>query len=421
MAPDHQDVKNVLNSFTETLRNPAVKFFGNVSIGSDLKICELMKAYNCVVLAYGSHGENYLNIPGEKSFQNFLSAKDFVSWYNGLPETENLKVDLNCRNAIIIGAGNVAIDIARILLSPVEKLEKTDITAKAIDLIKSTNKIENVTIVARRGILNAAFTIKELRELTKIESIDCRIDPKHFEDIHVDRILSKLARPRKRITEFMFNLANKPENANSNKKLNLVFLKTPVEILGNDSVVSGVRFKNNKYKFDFTRSDIKLDSEDTLNALPVVEDTNKSDEVMQANLVIRSIGFKNINIDPEIPFDKKTGTVANENGKVIGKEGLYCTGWIKRGPRGVIVDTTTDANETAKKICTDLTSQLSESSPRGGSEEIVHLLEERKVKFVDKEGWSRIDKEEIRRGKLIGKPREKFQKIEEMLEIASRN
>lgn len=379
-----------------------------------------MNAYNCVVLAYGSHSENYLNIPGEKNFDNLISAKDFVSWYNGLPDSENLRVNLNCKKAIIIGAGNVAIDIARILLSPVEKLEKTDITAKSIELIKTTNKIEHISIVARRGILNAAFTIKELRELTKIESIDCRIDLKHFEDIA--RLSNKLSRPRKRLTEFMFNIANKPINANSNKILELVFLKSPLEIVGeldskNDRPkVTGVKFKNNKYDFDFTRTDVKLDSEDALNALPVVEDSQQQVETISTDLVVRSIGFKNINIDKDIPFDKKTGTIPNENGKVIGKDGLYCTGWIKRGPRGVIVDTTTDANETAKKIAFDL--KNSETSLKEGSNQIIEILKNRNVRFVDKQGWSRIDKEEIKRGKLIGKPREKFQKIEEMLKVA---
>jgi len=338
-----------------------------------------------------------------------------------LPDSENLKVDLSCKRAIIIGAGNVAIDIARILLSPVEKLEKTDITAKSIDLIKKTNTIENVSIVARRGVLNAAFTIKELRELTKIESIDCVIDPKNFEDIDIARTLGKLSRPRKRITEFMFNLSNKKTANSSKKKVNLVFLKTPIEILGQSGVekpvVTGVKFKSNKYDFDFTRSDIKLDTEEALNAIPVVPDSEQDFEIMPGDLIIRSIGFKNVNIDKDIPFDKKTGTVSNEHGKVIGKEGLYCTGWIKRGPRGVIVDTTTDALETAKKICTDLNTL---SGEKEGANQITQLLNERKVRFVDKDGWSKIDQEEIKRGKLRGKPREKFQKIEEMLDVALR-
>lgn len=149
VAPDHQDVKNVINSFTETLKKPNVNFIGNVNIGVELKINELVDAYNCVVLAYGSHGENYLNIPGEKGFKNMISAKDFVSWYNGLPQSENIQIDLNTKKAVIIGAGNVAIDIARLLLSPIKKLEQTDISARALEVFKNNNTVEHVSIVAR--------------------------------------------------------------------------------------------------------------------------------------------------------------------------------------------------------------------------------------------------------------------------------
>jgi adrenodoxin-NADP+ reductase len=149
VAPDHQDVKNVINSFTETLKNSNVNFIGNVNIGVELKINELLDAYNCVVLAYGSHGENYLNIPGEKGLKNVISAKDFVSWYNGLPQSENIQIDLSTNKAVIIGAGNVAIDIARLLLSPIKKLEQTDISARALETFKSTNKVEHVSIIAR--------------------------------------------------------------------------------------------------------------------------------------------------------------------------------------------------------------------------------------------------------------------------------
>jgi len=149
VAPDHQDVKNVINSFTETLKNSNVNFIGNVNIGVELKINELLDAYNCVVLAYGSHGENYLNIPGEKGLKNVISAKDFVSWYNGLPQSENIQIDLSTNKAVIIGAGNVAIDIARLLLSPIKKLEQTDISARALETFKKTNKVEHVSIIAR--------------------------------------------------------------------------------------------------------------------------------------------------------------------------------------------------------------------------------------------------------------------------------
>ncbi|RNA27514.1 NADPH:adrenodoxin mitochondrial [Brachionus plicatilis] len=416
VAPDHQDVKNVINSFTETLKNKQVNFFGNVSIGTDLKIGELLGAYNSVVLAYGSMGDNYLNIPGEKEFSNVISARDIVSLYNGLPNSENLKIDLNGPEAVIIGAGNVAIDVARMLVSPIDKLAQTDISSFALDLFKSQNKIEHVSIVARRGVLNAAFTLKELRELTKLDSVECRLDAENFSHIDLENLLSKLARPRRRITEFLYNLSQQSQSSGPKKVIELKFLKTPLEILGNDhKQVSGVKFKNNKYKFDLNSLDQDLDSDEKLSSIPIVEDSEKQVEVMSCGLLVKSIGYKNVSIDSEIPFDKKSGVVPNDKGKVIGKEGLYCTGWIKRGPRGVIVDTTSDAYETAQKLYADL---VSTGVDKPGAEKIAEILKKRNVRFVDKEGWDRIDQAEIKRGKEIGKPREKLQSIDEMLKVA---
>jgi adrenodoxin-NADP+ reductase len=276
-----------------------------------------------------------------------------------------------------------------------------------------------VAIVARRGILNAAFTLKELRELTKIESLVCQIDMKHFEDIRVERILGKLARPRKRITEYMYKLAKEARGSTTNKKtISLEFLKTPLEIIGNDATkqVSGVRFGLNRYDVDFERADLKLDSEEALNSLPVVSTGVEKTEA--ADLVVRSIGYQNMNIDStDIPFDKKRGVVLNERGKVLQREGLYCTGWIKRGPRGVIVDTTSDAFETAQQLCTDLLKRA-QCDEKPGSKKIVDILRERNVRFVDKHGWHKIDQEEKRRGKQVGKPREKFNSIDEMMKVA---
>lgn len=419
VAPDHQDVKNVINSFTETLKNKQVNFFGNVSIGTDLKISELLDAYNSVVLAYGSMGDNYLNIPGEKEFSNVISARDIVSLYNGLPSSEKLNIDLNGQQAVIIGAGNVAIDVARMLVSPIEKLAQTDISSFALDLFKTKNKIEHVSIVARRGVLNAAFTLKELRELTKLESVECRLNAENFSDLNLDELLTKLARPRKRITEFLYNLSKQSKSSTPKKVIELQFLKSPLEILGNENKqVNGVKFKNNKYDFDFNNLNANFDSDEKLNSIPIIEDSTKNVDLMPCSLLVKSIGYKNVSIDSEIPFDKKSGVVLNDKGKVIGKDGLYCTGWIKRGPRGVIVDTTSDAYETAQKLYADLTAICAE---KPGGEKISEILKERNVRFVDKAGWDRIDQAEIKRGKEIGKPREKLQSIDEMLKVALEN
>ena len=283
-------------------------------------------------------------------------------------------------------------------------------------------------LTKRRGLLNAAFTLKELRELTKIESVECRINQQQFTDIHIEQILNKLAKPRRRITEFMYNLAQKTSTTSTNavdtkKIVDFVFLSTPLEIIGNaNEHVSGVKLKENRYRTNFLSGDLKLDNEQALNQLEIEEITDKPAEVMNAGLVVRSIGYKNVNIDADIPFDKQTGTVSNERGKVVGKEGLYCTGWIKRGPRGVIVDTTTDAYETAQKMCADL-KELGESGSnvKPGLDKVTSILKQRGIRFVDKEGWSKIDQEEVKRGKLVGKPREKFHTIDEMLCVAFKN
>ena len=408
VAPDHQDVKNVINSFTDTIKQENVQFYGNVNIGHDLKINELLNAYDGVVLAYGSHSENYLNIPGESKYKNIISAKDFVGWYNGLPENRNLNLDLSCSHAVIIGAGNVALDIARILLSSIEKLNKTDITSDSLSQIKAENKVKKVTIVARRSVFNAAFTLKELREITKLENVSTLFDANDFANVDMNDLLVNLDRPRKRLIEYMYNLAKQTASIDDNKKtLSFKFLYKPLEIIGNSSV-EAVTFK--KLNFNFNQSKpYDVDSID-------FSETNEIKK-LDAGLLIRSIGYKNVNIDSvEIPFDKKLGVIPNENGKVLNKTGLYCTGWIKRGPRGVIVDTTSDAHETANKLCSDLS--ITEKSCKSGGTEILDLLKSRSVNVVDKIGWLKIDSEEIKRGKLVGKPREKLSSVDEMLKVA---
>jgi adrenodoxin-NADP+ reductase len=414
VAPDHQDVKNVINSFTETIKQENVQFYGNVNIGHDLKISELLKAYDGVVLAYGSHSENYLNVPGESKFKNIISAKDFVGWYNGLPENKNLNIDLSCSHAIIIGAGNVALDIARILLSAIEKLHKTDITSDSLEQIKTKNKINKVTIVARRSVFNAAFTLKELREITKLDNVFTNLDLKDFDNVKMTDLLNKLDRPRKRLVEYMYDIAKKNANIDNNKEktLSFRFLYKPLEITGSLTAVEEVKFQKSSFKFDETKP-YDIDS-------LIFTDTNEIRK-LGTGLLIRSIGYKNVNIDnTEIPFDKKLGVIPNENGKVSNKNGLYCTGWIKRGPKGVIVDTTSDAYETADQLCKDL-SKIEVKSGKVGGEEIINLLKSRNVNVVDKNGWLKIDNEEIKRGKLVGKPREKLSSVEEMLKVAFSN
>jgi adrenodoxin-NADP+ reductase len=287
-------------------------------------------------------------------------------------------------------------------------------------VIKQTNKIEEVSIVARRGLLNAAFTLKELRELTKIPSATCHIDLAQFREIGIESLFEKLSRPRRRLTEYMYSIAKNTASAAGGKKvIKIEFLKTPRQIiLDRDEHVRGVKFECNSYDLkQWCEPGRKFDSEEALNSLKVLQNGNS--EISDADLIVRSIGYKNVSIDEEsVPFDKKQGVVPNERGRVTGREGLYCTGWIKRGPRGVIVDTTSDAHKTANQLCADIAASHKQATSRPGSEEIIRLLKERHVQFVDKSGWARIDAEEVRRGALAGKPREKINNIAEMLQVA---
>jgi adrenodoxin-NADP+ reductase len=202
------------------------------------------------------------------------------------------------------------------------------------------------------------------------------------------------------------------------KTLSFLFSHKPIEILGNEKTlrVEGVKFKQYTYDVDHLNS-LDLSDESSVNSIKMI-DTNKY-TTLNAGLVVRSIGFKNVNIDAnELPFDKASGIIPNDRGKVLEKPGLYCTGWIKRGPKGVIVDTTSDAHETADKLCSDLQSCSSRKSEKNGFNEIKSILNDRRVRVVDKDGWSKIDEEEIKRGKLVGKPREKLNSIQEMLNVA---
>lgn len=260
-----------------------------------------------------------------------FSARELVSWYNGLPNEQSQKFSIDFKGkkrAVIIGAGNVALDIARILVSPPSKLAQTDISEQALDTLRRFNKIERVSIVARRGVLNASFTLKELRELSKIDpSVACNFDQEQFDMINLDSILGKMARPRRRITEFMASLAKlQKTNQDSKKVIEFLFLKTPIEIVGeskeNGTPLNGVKFLSNRYNVDFSNQNLKLDTEEALNELPVVEDVTKPAVILPCDIVIRSIGYKNVSIDNDIPFDKKAGVVPNKHGRVLETKGM---------------------------------------------------------------------------------------------------
>ncbi|XP_014249112.1 NADPH:adrenodoxin oxidoreductase, mitochondrial [Cimex lectularius] len=387
VAPDHPEVKNVINTFTKVASNPNFQFIGNTSVGKDIRFDDLTSAYHAVVLAYGCSEDLELGVKGE-NLENVISARRFVGWYNGLPEDKDLTVDFSSEDVVIIGQGNVAIDTARILLTPVDLLKKTDITSYALDaLCKSC--VKRVHLVGRRGPLQVAFTIKEFREMTKLPNVQTLFRNEQF-DIDED-LINDLQRPRKRLTELMMKTVSTDQNGD--KTFSPLFLRRPEEFLG-DERVEGVKFVINTID----------------NKTGIVTPTDNFENV-ECGMVLRSIGYKGICPDDAIPFDRKTG-------QAINSLGVYTSGWIGTGPTGVIISTMNNAFSQADALIQDIQSgKLDTSEAKPGYNFIKTILDANDVVTVSFEGWQRIDKVEVERGAKEGKPREKIVDIDELVEI----
>ncbi|CAH8638020.1 unnamed protein product [Schistosoma bovis] len=459
VAPDHPEVKNVINTFTDVAKNTRFSFLGNVCIGRDIRLRELQEAYSVIIWvcfyfhsminflfykAYGTAVDRRLDIPGE-DLPGVLSAKDLVGWYNGAPSNVNFSPDLSCETVAIIGMGNVAVDVARILLSPVDRLRSTDIPEPVIDCL-SKSKVKNVILIGRRGPLHVAFTLKEIRELSKLHITSsqskCFINllPKDVFSVtmgtsdQIQELLSELPRPRRRLTEFLLEMHNSSDHKTNHTTYpvyhcNLQFLRFPKEIVSygehhsdkNRSIVSHIKLAT-----------VKLNGPTGPHQQGVIDDTQPL-ETLPCGLVVRSIGYRGVRIDPDLPFDEQHGVILckDNNGRVVdlpqisysfSLSPMYCAGWIKRGPIGVIADTAVDARQTAETILKD----LSEFEKRGhvdvlnkrGLSVVQRYLNERNIHVVKFKNWERIDEAEKLAGQILDKPREKLTTIQSMLKTA---
>lgn len=413
VAPDHADVKNVIKSFTNVANNERVHFYGNVNLGHSVTLDNLIEAYHAVVLCYGSAQDKLLNIDGETS-KNTISARNFVGWYNGVPEDKDLDVNLDCDTACIIGQGNVALDCARILLNPAN-IEKTDITSYAQRTI-AKNRIKRLYIIGRRGPLQVSFTIKELRELISLNQGRTRLEPEGiFEDANVTlKEVVKLPRQRRRLIELMFNLStNVKKDISKLDGVELIFkfLSKPTKI-NVDSSTGSVRSLELQ-QTAFQSADDFLEQD----ARPQDLDQHES---IDCGLIIRSIGYKSVMIDKNLPVNRKLGAIMNTNGRIHGFKSLYCSGWLATGASGVIAGTLNSSHLTAQSIMEDINEKnlpnLTREKP--GFKSIQGILSQNSVKVVHFKDWLRIDELERRLGEAMGKTREKFVDIEKMLDIA---
>lgn len=397
VAPDHQDTKNVTNEFTEIARNQRFRFFGNVKIGEQIPISDIRPLYDAVVLAQGSSSDRRLGIPGE-DLQGVYSSRAFVNWYNGHPHFVNLPVDLsNVSSVAIIGQGNVAIDLARILLSPVDELIKTDIADHALEVF-SRSKIERVSLIGRRGAVQSAFTTKELRELCKKPSFHCRTLLSEFNLSMTDASKEEMAnRAISRKMKLLHETVVSDNESVFTPCVDIRFLLSPIEIIGNaDGYPSQLVFQRNR-----------LEGPSQIQKAVATEETLKEDFEM----VLKSVGYLNYPIKG-VPFDLSLNIIPNINGRVSGENRLYITGWAKRGAHGIIGSNIIDASETAHAVLEDLKNVT--DTPKA---DLKDVLQSHSIEFTDWAHWERLNEIEVSAGKAEGRPRKKVCSIDEMLKI----
>ncbi|GMF10590.1 unnamed protein product [Phytophthora lilii] len=425
VAPDHPEVKSVMNDFEKVAADARFRFLGNVRVGRDVMLAELQRHYHAVVLAYGAAGDRELGVPGE-ALRGVLSARSFVNWYNGHPAFRDLELDLQrAQTAVVVGQGNVAVDCARILTKSVDELAATDIATHAVEALRHSG-INKVFLVGRRGSAQAAFTMKEIRELTKLDGVACVVDPEDLKRSMTPASEQEIKeqRARKRMNDLLGKAAEQFENAGDAKRVvQIKFLSSPAEILPDENDPTRV----GAIRVEKTRLEGEPNQQRAVG-------TGEFEEI-PCNLVLRSIGYKSLPIEADVPFDGRRHVVSNEQGRVVttsvsGEKklvvGLYCTGWVKRGPSGIIGTNIVDARETVSCLVEDLAagnflhSEKNADEDLGGLDAVEELIKKRdpSKQLVRWSDYERVNAEENRRGELVGKPREKITSVTEMLEVA---
>jgi ferredoxin--NADP+ reductase len=404
VAPDHPKIKSVTRIYEKTAAHPRFRFFGNVELGKDISRDELARRYHAIVYATGSPADRPLGIPGE-DLQGSHPATDFVGWYNGHPDFPDHDFDLSAERAVVIGNGNVALDVARMLTLTHEELAVTDIADHALEALDESN-VREIVVVGRRGPAQAAFTNPELRELGELADADVIVDPDDLERALAVEDPNMDSTSKQNVAILRDYAGRAP--AGKSKRVILRFLLSPVELIGDGMGVRTVVLARNA---------LQASEDGRLRAVATGET-----ESIEAGLVMRAIGYRGKPL-PGVPFDEGDATIPNEGGRVVGSEGPrpgeYAVGWIKRGPSGVIGTNKKDAQETVDALLEDLAggTHLRPSSPDPHA--IERLLEERVPALVTYEGWSEIDRHEQALGEPHGRPRVKLTRIEHLLRVAA--
>ena len=388
VAPDHQSIKGVSQRYEKTALSDNVRFVGNISIGQDITVEELQSLYDAVIFATGAPNDRPLDIPGEELGNVFGSAA-FVGWYNGHPNFATLDPDLSGRNAVIVGMGNVALDVARILSKTQEEFAGSDIVAHALGLLKNS-KLEKITILGRRGPHQIAMTPKELGELGKLENACPRVNQADLPAEDEDAMLEP---GQRKSVGHLRSFAAIPEGARSeyDKEVAFQFFGVPERIIGTGKIealeVAETELRDGKLIATGRRETIPCD------------------------LLVSCIGYRTSPI-PGVPFDERAGRFANDEGRIL--PGLYCVGWARRGPTGTIGTNRPDGFSIIEKIAEDFDTGALGSVRKDGRPGFDKLAEARKLDVVTFRDWKKIEEAEEKAAR-DGAPREKFVHIEEMI------
>ena len=403
VAPDHPNLKSVSRAYERIATQPGFRFLGNVQVGGVLKHADLVELYDAVVYAFGAETDRRLGIPGE-DLPGSWAATELVAWYNAHPDFQHLSFDLSGERAVVIGNGNVALDVARMLSLTRDELTPTDATDVSIDAILGSG-IREIVVLGRRGPVQASWTAPELQEMGELAGADIIVDPAELElDPASEAELAEAGPIVRRNMELLREFAAR-EPTGKPRRVQLRFRASPVAILGEGRVEA----------VEVVRNELVPDERGGLRAVPT-EDR----EVIPCSLVFRSIGYRGIGM-PEVPFDEERGTIPNREGRVVDDggpvPGVYCAGWIKRGPTGVIGTNKKDATETVNLLLEDARAgRLPNTS--APPESVLALLQDRGVQVVAYGGWEAIDALEKGRGEPHGRPRIKLCSWDELLAAA---
>ena len=398
VAPDHPKIKSVTRIYEKTAQHADFRFFGGIEVGADVTPAELLERYHAVVYAVGTPADNRLGVPGDDR-PGSVAATEFVAWYNGHPAHADETFDLSCSRAVVVGNGNVALDVARMLVLDPDELRATDTADHAIAAFAGAS-VGEVVVLGRRGPAQAAFTNPELRELGELNGVDVVVDPAELDGGVPDDLEPTV----RRNLDILRSYAERPAGT-ADRRILLKFLLSPVELLGDgrQGPVTGVRVVRNRLEDG--------------RAVATAEE-----EVIPCGLVIRSIGHLGRPL-PGVPFDERRGLILNEGGRVCEEDGTprtgeYAVGWIKRGPSGVIGTNKKCAADTVARVLEDLAGGRL-PNPSSGADDA--WLRTRVPELVSWRGWEAIDEHERGLGAPAGRPRIKLVRVPEMLAVAGQN